>query len=373
MKVLIIHRFPMGYLTDAVKLCEYLSRRHEVSFLSFESWPGPHRITMPAVPSVRMQTETGLGIPGVSRCTNLKRCIEEISKGYDLTYVYYFRGCSLLPLLLPAPIIVADFRSQAVSQNCLKRILGDMLMKMEARCFGRIVAISEPLRCKLGVSVSKTHILPLGADRVDIPPKCFDRLHLLYVGTLDGRRIDQTLLGLARFHKLHGHNVKVRYTIVGDGRAGDRVLLAKTAEDLGVQGIVDLPGYVTHDKLRPYWLECNVGVSYLPITPYYDHQPPTKTFEYMMAGMPVIGTATSANRQVISDTNGILIPDTPDGFYGGLCDLVLNRSRYKSETIKQSMQEYSWDTIMTGNAVPYIEDLLSARVIRSAHTGGAML
>jgi nucleoside-diphosphate-sugar epimerase len=62
----------------------------------------------------------------------------------------------------------------------------------------------------------------------------------------------------------------------------------------------------------------NIGVSYIPMLKCFDNQPPTKTFEYLLSGMPVIATATNANKDIINDVNGVLINDNSEEVYNGL-------------------------------------------------------
>jgi len=86
----------------------------------------------------------------------------------------------------------------------------------------------------------------------------------------------------------------------------------------------------------------------------YDCQPPTKTFEYVFAGMPVIATATSENRRVINRTNGILIKDDPKSFYEALRELYFRREEFYSEKIRHSCLGYSWESIVKKNLIPYL-------------------
>lgn len=358
MRILIIHRFPLGYLTDALKLCEYLSRRHKVTFLSFDSLDliGNSTVSL-ALPSVQVQASIETG-PLFRRFSgSMKRCINEAGKDYDLIYVYYFRGCSIVRLMHPTKRIVVDFRSGAVSTSWVKRRLGELLMKVEARRFERVTVISEWLRDKLNVPTLRAHVLPLGADCPDVPVKRFDSLHLLYVGTLEARRIDHTIEGFAHFYEQYHDQLNLRYTIVGDGRNSERGHLIKLAGKYGIQSVIDFPGYIPHERLGKYWRSCNVGVSYVPITTYFDHQPPTKTYEYLLAGMPVIATGTAANRQIIADSNGIIIQDTARSFYQGLCELMRRKGHYDSTIIRQSVAEHTWNHIMLKNAIPYVEDM----------------
>jgi glycosyltransferase involved in cell wall biosynthesis len=125
--------------------------------------------------------------------------------------------------------------------------------------------------------------------------------------------------------------------------------------EAGLEDVIRLPGYVPHEQLRPFLEQCNLGVSYVPITTYFDHQPPTKTFEYLLAGIPVIATGTAANRQVVNETNGILVSDNPDAFYQGLCEFLDRRAAYDADSIRRGLLSYSWENIMLHNALPRLE------------------
>jgi len=105
----------------------------------------------------------------------------------------------------------------------------------------------------------------------------------------------------------------------------------------------------------------NVGVSYVPITPYFDVQPPTKTFEYLLAGMPVIATRTKENEKVINEYNGVLIDDTPEDFRNGLALLYerISANKFTSSRIIESSESYTWERIVRNNFKLYIESLLS--------------
>jgi len=228
-------------------------------------------------------------------------------------------------------------------------------MKIEASCFQRVIVISEHLREKLALSSSRAHIVPLGADRFDCPNTLRESLHLLYIGTLSGRKIEETIDAFSRFYRDFANNLRLHYTIVGDGEPGQRAALLEMAKKLGVLHVLEMPGYIPHDQLKDYFGRCNVGVSYVPITSYYDQQPPTKTFEYLLAGMPVIATETSANRRIISDLNGVLVRDTPDAFYAGLCKLAQRRCCYDEAVIRKSVADHAWENIMVNNAIPHLE------------------
>jgi glycosyltransferase involved in cell wall biosynthesis len=95
-------------------------------------------------------------------------------------------------------------------------------------------------------------------------------------------------------------------------------------------------------------------MSYIPITDFFDHQPPTKTFEYLMAGMPVVATGTVENRRLITEINGILTGDSEDDVFAGLRNLLVARHRFDSREIHRSIQQYSWEDIVLKDCLPYL-------------------
>ena len=90
------------------------------------------------------------------------------------------------------------------------------------------------------------------------------------------------------------------------------------------------------------------------MTPYFDCQPPTKTFEYLLSGMPVIATATYENSLVVNDGNGVLINDTADSFCEGLEKLANNRVVYNSEKILTTCKQYTWENIIHNDLKSYL-------------------
>jgi len=277
----------------------------------------------------------------------------EISKCQGVIFIVYFPGCSLLRCLAPRARMVLDIRTGSVNQNPLVRRWGDWLTRWESRLFESISVISQSLADRLHLPFDKTHVLPLGAERMRVEAKRFDRLDLLYVGALNDRRIEDTVLGFERFLQDYGARIALTYTIVG-GHNGQLERLRRMVHLRGLDDVISLPGYVHKTRLQDTFDRCNVGISYVPICDIYDCQPVTKTFEYIFAGMPVIATATAENKKVVNRCNGVLIQDTPDSFYGGLKKVYARRHEFDSDKVRHCCPDASWDRIVNLNFVPYI-------------------
>jgi glycosyltransferase involved in cell wall biosynthesis len=271
-----------------------------------------------------------------------------------IIFIKYFKGVSLaLRLLKPHFLFVLDIRTGSVNENLLVRAFEDMRLKLETRFFRYVTVISRSLSEKMNIS-DRAHVLPLGADVISFKKKIFDNLHLLYVGTLYNRNLEITLHGFKLFYDAFRYQIPISYTVIGDGPNKESQKLKALVSDYGLSDVVTVAGYMPHTDLALYFDTCNIGVSYVPLTDYYDCQPVTKTFEYLLSGMPVIATNTSENRAVINPRNGILIGETADDFYQGLKKIHENRMSFDSNNIRLSNTRYKWENIVKNNLKPYL-------------------
>lgn len=83
----------------------------------------------------------------------------------------------------------------------------------------------------------------------------------------------------------------------------------------------------------------------MPITEYYQGQPPTKTYEYIKSGLFTIATATSANCKIITSENGFIIKDNASSFADGLDFVFKNRCKINSTKIRESLSNVNWSGI----------------------------
>jgi len=221
------------------------------------------------------------------------------------------------------------------------------MIKIEANFFKHISAISNNLIKKLSLP-RRTSIIPIGADIISSKTKTFNSLNLLYVGTLFNRNIEQTIIGFSNFYHRYKNKINLSYTIVGSSHTpleleGLKILVREKK----LTGVVNLAGQIPHDKLTSFFDNHNIGVSYIPKTDFFNAQPPTKSFEYMLSGMPVLATNTKENRLIIHPHNGVLINDNAEAFFQGLIQIYHNRKRYNSNHIRATSSNHQWVNIST--------------------------
>lgn len=341
-RLLIINKVQFGYHTDIYKWCEHLRDKYEVSEITLDQ--GQPKCFLDGV-RVSYVPSTG------SRLFRAARYILTVLfhllffKGIIL--VCYFPGCEIFKKLLPWKKMVLDIRTLDVSKDDEVRAREDEKIKKACSCYDYVTIISEGLRKKIGVSEDKSSILPLGADIVHTAVKQYNNpINLLYVGTLTNRNIDITIKGFASAYKELSRNVEIHYDIIGDGFDGELDKYRQLVKDLGMGNVITLHGYIQHEKLHEFYEKCNVGVSYVPMTEYYEFQPVTKSFEYILAGLYTIATSTVANKEIINNENGVLIDDSEESFKNAIFKICADGSLFNYDLIKNSLLDYEWKSLV---------------------------
>jgi glycosyltransferase involved in cell wall biosynthesis len=267
-------------------------------------------------------------------------------------FIHYFENCQYLKKLLPWKKMILDIRSLSINKDENQRIQYDSRLKKTCKHFDFVTIISEGLRKKLKLPTEKSAILPLGSDVISRQPKTFESLKLLYVGTLNGRNIAQTIKGLSIFCKKYPQIQNISYDIIGDGSELEEIKELVAEQDLSDK--ITLHGRIPHFELSPYFDKCNIGISYVPVTDYYEHQPVTKTYEYILSGMACIATNTFENKIIINNDNGVLCDDSPLSFAQALERITANQSLYNSAYIQNTLKDHTWQDIVENKLIPLL-------------------
>jgi glycosyltransferase involved in cell wall biosynthesis len=204
---------------------------------------------------------------------------------------------------------------------------------------------------------NKRAIVPLGANVLDDTIKQYDKMHLLYIGTLHKRQIEKTIEGFSRFHAMHGGKVSLRYDIIGFSHIEDDVDKIKDAiKKNNLSEIIKFHGRKHHQELKQYIKNATIGVCFVPQTPYYDVQPSTKIFEYALSGLITIATDTGENRKYINDVNGVICQDNENSFCAALEKVYESLGKYDDSKIRQSLSEYHWGKIVKNILLPILRN-----------------
>lgn len=353
-KLLIIDKAQYGYLIDSYKWCEYLKEYFDITYLCYEY--GQKKLTTKGINIHYMPV-------GKSKLLRFIRwniiSLWHVAINTGITIVIYQRGCSLLKKVFPWKKIIMDVRTLSVNKSENERTTFDQELRIAAKKFDALTVISQGVSDKIGkITGVEKHILPLGADVISHNPKIFDTIRLLYVGTLSGRKLERTLYGLKMWMK-ENPDASISYEMVGDGVNNELCELIQLSKELELDSIVKFYGRLPYDELKPFFDNCNIGVSFVPMTDYYNYQPPTKAYEYCLSGLYVVGTKTYAQQQIINEDNGILIDDSAESFCAALNFITKNLGRFDEIKIRNTLKGHTWKSIVDSNLRPFLNKFLS--------------
>ena len=347
--LLIICRYQFGYHTDRYKWAEYLRSTHDITFISLAGRPKIYMdgVTTKYVKSIGPRLLRGIMFFLYTLWNVL------LFKGQII--ICYYPGCIIYKKLMPWKKMILDLRTLTVTGDKAQRSAGDKKIKECVDLYDYVTAISEGLRDKIGAPKEKTAILPLGADIVSSTDKCFNELNLLYVGTFMNRDLDKTIRGYAKAIKQLPPGINIHYYMIGKGFNGELEEYQELAKKLQIEQYITFPGYVQHEELKSYFEKCNIGVSFVPITEYFEYQPVTKSYECILSGLYTIATATYSNKEIINDENGILIQDTEDDFARAIVEIYNKRNAIDSKEVRETLIKSQWKFIVQDTMVEILK------------------
>lgn len=347
-KILIISKEQFGYHTDIYKWCEYLRDEYDIEVITFDGKP------IVSMSGTKVHYVHNTGHRSIRGIRYILTCLRHIAffKGFIL--VCFFKECRILKWCFPWKKMCLDIRTLSIDTNIKNRNKKNAIFKKATELYDFVTIISEGTRDKMNLTKEKSAILPLGADVVSDKNKNFESIRMMYVGTLCKRDIHKTINGLSIALKKN-ETLKVHYDIIGDSPGNELEELRQLVEDLHLKEHVTLHGYIQHNQLKTFLDKCNIGVSFVPMTEYYDHQPATKSFEYILSGLFTIATKTYSNKEIITPTNGILIDDTAESFAEGIEYILQNLTKLDSNNIRNSLLDYKWKNIVNKFLKPVLK------------------
>lgn len=146
------------------------------------------------------------------------------------------------------------------------------------------------------------------------------------------------------------------------GSAGDEPYqrwLERRAEELGVANSVLWTGFLPIREAWRYVRAAEVGLSPIPRGPLLDIASPTKCFEYMALGLPVIGSDSPDQKTVLEESEGgLCVPLTADAFADSVCRLLSDaplRRSMASAGRRYIEERRSYDILSRALAAKYVE------------------
>lgn len=342
-----------GSNTDIVKYVEYLSRRYKVNILTFDY--GHKRITVPQNTGIIYLRHTHSRI---FNALSLMLCsVFMLALCSGAVFVEVFSYCGILPKVLFWKKMHIDVRTLSVEPDPQLRKYQNERLNKDVNSFSTASFISEGVMAQLQIdSRVRTFILPLGGEIRSQTVKSFDRIDLLYVGTLHNRNIIQTLQGLYIFHTANPE-IPIHYDIIGGGDQIQENLLRSFVAEHEMSEMVIVHGQQPYSEIARFYDKCNVGLSYVPQYDCYQYQPPTKTYEYILSGLFCLATNTESNKEVIEPCNGLLHDDNPKALAAALESMWMARETISDSELRASLVDYEWMTLLDNKLRPIIEYL----------------
>ncbi|MGI2170513.1 glycosyltransferase [Shewanella sp. MF05960] len=333
MKILIVNNNQFGYHLDTYKYCECLSADNDVTYICFDF--GFDKFESNKINVIYVKRDAYF----ISRVYLFFKSILDLIKinNYDVIFVKHFKFC--FPIALMNKNVILDIRTSSVNKSKYKRFLEDSILKFDSLFYKKITVISESVAKRLNVKFDC--ILPLGADsfgKLD-NTDYKNGFNLVYIGTYTGRNLHEFIKGLSIY--INSGGVVNSMYIIGHGSKEDYDLINREVFSNGLNEVVKLTGFLNHKESYEYIKKANVGVAYVPITPFYDKQPVTKTIEYLATGLPVLATATLGNSIYINNSNGVLVGDNPKSVCQGLKDFMC--LSFDNSTFELNFN--SWDIV----------------------------
>jgi glycosyltransferase involved in cell wall biosynthesis len=287
---------------------------------------------------------------GIIKFTKWCSSIIRSSNNNSLVIVKAFQGMSLLRFFLffnQKAKLVSDIRSQSVSEK--NRSLLNFLMFLESKFFHFKTAINK----NVGQKIFKSNlfsIIPLGADSLFLNAKRFKKsesINFLYVGTFYRRNIIEFVNAFLCSKTTY----RKKLTIIGGNDSYVENKLKEISELHSDQ--IEYVGYIPNIELVDHFENTDIGISWVPLKDFYDWQPPTKIIEYLMAGIPVLATNTSASRELVDNSVGWLIRDT----YQEVVDFLesLNVENIPSyQVCREKVKSRTWENVVNEQLIPFL-------------------
>lgn len=188
----------------------------------------------------------------------------------------------------------------------------------------RVLTTTPEMRSRLAakyptVSVEGTTVVPNGVDESqfasddDGDPT---EPQIIYTGNLGHAQDLETCIRAMQYVE-----TDVTFRIVGDGDR--RSALKELTAELGLEDVVEFVGLVDRDRVPGLLAASSVGVAPIEASDELSYAVPTKAYEYMASGLPVVATGTGAVERLMDESEGgFVVPDDPKAFADALNELV---------------------------------------------------
>lgn len=202
----------------------------------------------------------------------------------------------------------------------------------------------------------KTMLIPNGVDIDEFYPTGTDeRPVIVYTGNIGtAQDLHACVRAMAR---ISSDEAVLR--LVGSGDVEPE--LKALAEELSLNGRVEFTGLVPRQQVPEILNEATIGVAPLKDTEALEYAMPTKVYEYLACGLPVLVTGGSHLRQFVEDSGGgVHVENDPERIAEAI-DALLADETYRTELAERG-HEYVLDRYTRDRIAKRLSDELNAAV-----------
>jgi glycosyltransferase involved in cell wall biosynthesis len=327
-----------------------VSKGYDVSFV------GPFDICSTVIQGVKInsikKSRTRMGRFTITNFKLIKEVVKskpDLVEFHDPDFILW-----VLPLKLLGFKVIAniheDIASQILNKYWLPPILrrtASLLLRLtfpivvNILCNGRVCATD-----KIGSIFKKKNTTicrnfptnSFAVSRTMLPEQSLhrDQLSLVYVGVLEERR------GLDIMLQLSDSLLVSSLRLVG--KFSPKNLENKVRSFASQNQKIQVVGEVPHEDIRNHIDICDIGLCFLEENPAYVESLPTKIFEYLVRGKPVIANNYPALRELYKEKEfGILVNNTDQStIEKALIDILHNYDKYSNLSLKAA-KVFSWE------------------------------
>jgi len=210
----------------------------------------------------------------------------------------------------------------AMKENLFLRLMGKVELFLYHRS-AAVVALTHAFKLDLvrrGIPEEKIAVVINGVDLPRYAPQprdpslaaahgLSDKFVLGYIGTHGMSHALENVLAAAQLLR---NEKNVRFLFVGDGAA--KASLEREADRMSLSNVIFVPQQ-PKEKIPHFWSLCDVALIHLKNTPVFETVIPSKIFEAMGMGLPLLiaAPAGEASRIILSEKAGLHVPAEDPG------------------------------------------------------------
>ena len=176
-----------------------------------------------------------------------------------------------------------------------------------------------------------------------------DNFIIVYFGTLNFGRNPQFLLQL--FEKVKRKYKKCKLILIGETYSQEEdIELKKICHDLKIQNDVIFTGQISSNSLRSYLHYCDISLSAIPQGNHFKISSPTKLYESMGCGVPVIANKgiDEQEKVIMESGGGVLVDYDTDSFSSAILNIIHDqplREKMRDQGKEYILEHYDYQKI----------------------------